>query len=279
MAGEYLKYKVVEGDSLIKIAKMKTDVMDPEDTTDPEKDLVERARKIWKDGKNRELYTEKANMHGKRVNRKLHMGNNRYVDYDDSRWGEGYRAYDDPHQIILYSGEDIWIPLKANEVTEEDRPAENQTVEATEIEYEEREISAEELINGFVPDTCKRYKLKFPVFAVRLEMKDVNEDDVFILTGNLKNENDIIFKKTLTIRDDQIKGDQYVDLHFVGTPKNLEYTLVVEPGPEDTSEQDNAEDADRPRGGEQEESQEGYTVFSGEPYPKEEKKHSDSDGV
>jgi hypothetical protein len=130
------EYNVVEGDSLRKIAQKHG--LDP----------LAGARRIWEYTWEKRGYSDDANMHGKTVHRKLHMGNNRYVNYDHSRWGDpGYKGYNDPHQIILYSGETVWIPPR------------------------EYEISDEELINGFVPDTCKRYKLKFPVFAVRLDLE------------------------------------------------------------------------------------------------------------
>ena len=61
-------------------------------------------------------------------------------------------------------------------------------------------------------------------FKVRLEIDpaDAREaDDKFVLKGAHG------FEKTLTIKDDQVPGDKFVDLHFEGIPRGESLTLEI----------------------------------------------------
>ena len=194
------EYTIEEGDSLTRIAEKHG--LKP--TTD-------WARRIWEDNKNSELYIE-ADMHGKKVKRQLHLGGNHYEPYEHFRYRPGYDGYDDPHRIIVYVGEKIWIP------------------EAKRIRHE---LTDEELIEGFQPEHGKKYELVFPVFeiVVELEEDEYNDGDKFTLCGYDKdNKENIIYKKTLIMKDDAIKKEgAYPRFKFVGTPRKLLYSLECTP--------------------------------------------------
>jgi hypothetical protein len=68
------------------------------------------------------------------------------------------------------------------------------------------------------------------VFKVRLNIdpaKDHADDDAFILFSTDAKGS---YSKTLTIKDDKIKGDAYLDLEFVDLIEGLNYSLKVLPG-------------------------------------------------
>jgi hypothetical protein len=191
-------YKILETDSLTIIA-------DKHGLTP----VKEWARKIWEDEKNLWMHTE-SDRYGKKSTRYLHIGNNKYERYDHSRYQEGYRGYDDPHQIIFYEGEKLWIPAKE------------------ETERIIHEMTDDELINGFVPEFGKKYRLIFPAMKVQLAMEDgtYSEDDKYTLYG-YDNKGELIYKRTLVIKDDAVDNGGIKELIFQATPKCLKYTLDI----------------------------------------------------
>ena len=196
-------YKILETDSLTRIADKHG-----------LKPTIEWARKIWEDDKNKWMHTE-SDRYGKRSTRWLHIGNNKYERYDHSRYMPGYRGYEDPHQIIFYGGEKIWIPKK----DDSDR-----------IRHI---LTDEELLEGFKPEHGKKYELVFPVFIaeVKLEEDKCKDGDKFTLYGYDENDKEnIIYKKTLTMKDDAIKEEgKYPRFKFVATPTKLLYSLECTP--------------------------------------------------
>jgi len=191
-------YKILETDSLTRIADKHG--LSP---------TIEWARKIWEDSKNSWMHTE-SDKYGRKAKRQIHVGNNRYEIYDHSRYGPGYKGYDDPHQIIFYEGEKIWIPER---------------VEGERIRHD---ITDDELINGFRPEHGKRYLLVFPAIKVQLDMKDgtYSEDDKYTLTG-YDDKGELIYKKSLIVKEDSEVKNGIKELVFSATPTCLKYTLEI----------------------------------------------------
>ena len=192
------EYTVEEGDSLIRIAEKHGF-----------KPITDWARKIWEDSKNEGLYVN-ANMHGKKVKRQLHLGSNHYEPYDHFRYGPSYRGYDNPSQIILYAGEKIWIP------------------HAESTDRIIHEMTDDELINGFVPEFGKRYELIFPAMKVKVHtFEDRSSDnDKYTLYG-YDDKGELIYKKSLIVKEDSEDNNGIKELIFNATPKCLKYTLEV----------------------------------------------------
>lgn len=68
------------------------------------------------------------------------------------------------------------------------------------------------------------------VFKVRLSIdpaKDDADDDAYILFSTDQNTS---YSKTLTVKDDKIKGDEYLDLEFSDLIDGLNYSLKILPG-------------------------------------------------
>ena len=191
-------YKILETDSLTRIADKHG--LSP---------TIEWARKIWEDEKNKWMHTE-SDKYGNKSKRQIHVGNNKYAIYDPAKYGPGYRGYEDPHQIIFYAGEKIWIPAK------------------NETEREIHHMSDDELINGFVPEFGKKYRLIFPAIKVQLAMKDerYSEYDKYTLYGH-DAKGELIYERSLVVRDDAVDNDGIKELEFFATPTCLKYTLEV----------------------------------------------------
>ena len=191
-------YKILETDSLKRIADKHG--LSP---------TIEWARKIWEDSNNKWMHTE-SDKYGKKAKRQIHIGNNKYAIYDPSQYKPNYRGYDDPHQIIFYEGEKIWIPKEDST----DR-----------IIYD---ISDDELINGFVPEFGKKYRLIFPAIKVRIHQnkKISSNNDKYTLYG-YDNKGELVYKKTLTVKDDAVDNNGIYELEFNGTPSNLKYNIEV----------------------------------------------------
>jgi len=67
-----------------------------------------------------------------------------------------------------------------------------------------------------------------PVLAIRLGIDPAaaaSRDDTFTLTSS-----DGKYKKTLTVKDDRVDGDEFVDLVFDNLKMSQQYTLEVNPG-------------------------------------------------
>ena len=192
------EYTVVDGDSLTRIAEKHG--LTP---------VTDWARKIWEDSNNTWMHTE-SDKYGKKAKRQIHIGNNKYAVYDPSLYGLGYIGYEDPHQIILYAGEKIWIPK--TELT--DRII--------------HEMTDDDLINGFRPEHGKRYRLIFPAMKVRLEMEagTYSENEKYTLYGH-DDKGELIYKKSLVVKDDGEDNNGIKELVFSATPKCLKYTLEV----------------------------------------------------
>ncbi|MCP4137538.1 MAG: hypothetical protein GY754_41610 [bacterium] len=202
------EYKVVKSDSLTRIAKKHG--MEPTEVW---------ARRIWQDSKNQKLHTD-ADMYGKKVKRQLHLGENKYRAYDhDNDWKQASRAFEDPHQIILYAGEKIWISKPEREL---------------------HELTDDELMNGYVPEQGKKLDLIIPSmeFEIELNEKEYSEDDIYTLYGYKKNnKTTFIYKKTLSAKEDLIEEDeQFPRLKFIGTPRGLLYSLELQLGEAITDE-------------------------------------------
>jgi hypothetical protein len=195
------EYTVVNGDSLVKIAR-----------SHGMSSAVDGARRIWQDKKNESLHSQ-ATMSGRKVNRQIHVGGDKYEKYEHSKFAPGYRGYDKPDQIILYAGEKIWIP---------------------DTERIRHEITDDELLNGFIPEHGKKYELVFPAIRVLFNTENVSyaDDDKYTLYGYDDNEQ-MTFKKTLTVKKDKIQNGDLIQLIFNGTPRKLRYTLEVEPEPDE----------------------------------------------
>ncbi|MCL1864930.1 MAG: hypothetical protein FWF73_03875 [Spirochaetes bacterium] len=161
-------YKILEEDSLARIA-------DKHGLKPP----IEWARKILEDSNNSWMHTE-SDKYGKKVKRQIHIGNHKYAIYDSSKYGPGYRGYEDPHQIIFYAGEKIWIPKEV------------------------------------------------PTMKVRLAMEagTYSEDEKYTLSGYDDN-GELIYRKSLIVKEDAIDNNGIKELIFQATPRNLKYTLEV----------------------------------------------------
>ena len=191
-------YKILETDSLTRIAAKHG--LTP---------TIEWARKIWEDSNNAWMHTE-SDKYGKKAKRQIHIGNNKYAIYDPSKYGPGYRGYEDPHQIIFYEGEKIWIPKEDST----DRII--------------HEMTDDELINGFKPEFGKRYRLIFPAMKVKIGLEDgtYSEDDKYTLYGYDAN-GELIYKRSLIVKDDSIDNNGVKEFEFNATPRNLKYTLEI----------------------------------------------------
>jgi hypothetical protein len=68
------------------------------------------------------------------------------------------------------------------------------------------------------------------VFKVRLQMdpeKAAADEDAFILISTDASSS---YERTLTVANDKIKGDKFIDLEFDDLIKDLDYSLKVLPG-------------------------------------------------
>jgi hypothetical protein len=210
------QYTIIKNDSLTIIAQ-KHGLMP----------IIEQARRIWQDHKNANMYTYGL-MNGRKVRRQLHMGNNKYEGYNHQKFSAGYRGYDDPHQIILYEGEILWIP-----------EVEGQDISSNDNGNILHKVTHNDLISELSLFSHKKYNLVIPYYIVKMPKEEVNESDKFVLIG--KNEKgNILYKETLNMRTDKIENDPYIELHFYATPQNLFYTLDILPGPDDNG---NSQDA------------------------------------
>jgi hypothetical protein len=191
-------YRILETDSLTRIADKHG--LSP---------TIEWARKIWEDSNNTWMHTE-SDKYGKKAKRQIHIGNNKYAIYDPAKYGPTYRGYEDPHQIIFYEGEKIWIPKEDST----DRII--------------HEITDDELINGFRPEHGKRYRLIFPAMKLRIEMETgtYSENDKYTLSGYDEN-GELIYKKSLVVKEKAIDNNGIKELIFQATPKSLKYKLEV----------------------------------------------------
>ena len=193
---ENYNYTVVNGESLVSIAE-KHDLQP----------AIAWARKIWLDEKNASLH-KTGKMNGKNVKRQIHLGNDRYEDYDHSKFAAGYRGYELPNQIILYSGEKLWIP---------------------EVSRILHFVTDEEILKGFTPEYGKKYELIFPAIRVRFdkEYKSYDDGDKYTLSGYDENKREI-YKKTLTVGSDKIEKDGVTQIIFRATPRSLKYAMTAE---------------------------------------------------
>ncbi|MCL1864201.1 MAG: hypothetical protein FWF73_00120 [Spirochaetes bacterium] len=196
-------YKILETDSLTRIA-------DKHGLTPP----IEWARKIWEDEKNKWMHTE-SDKYGKKAKRQIHIGNNKYAIYEPSKFGPGYRGYEDPHQIIFYEGEKIWIPKEDST----DRII--------------HDMSDDELINGFRPEFGKKYRLIFPAMKVIVNTsKEISSDsDKYTLSG-YDDKGELIYKRSLVVKEDGVDNNGIKELEFQATPTCLRYNLEVTYNPD-----------------------------------------------
>ena len=191
-------YKILETDSLTRIAAKHG--LEP---------TIEWARKIWEDENNSWMHTE-SDKYGKKAKRQIHIGNNKYAIYDPSKYGPGYRGYEDPHQIIFYEGEKIWIPKEDST----DRII--------------HEMTDDELINGFRPEFGKRYRLIFPAIKVRVHaIEDISSDDDKYTLYGYDDNRELIYKRSLLVKEDGVDNNGIKELIFQATPKCLKYNLEV----------------------------------------------------
>ena len=77
--------------------------------------------------------------------------------------------------------------------------------------------------------TGRSHIITFPVFVLRIEIDPSDpesENDTYCVfsTDNAK-----AYKKTLKAKENKIPGDNYIDLHFPGVVKDLQYTLEITP--------------------------------------------------
>ncbi|MCP4135194.1 MAG: hypothetical protein GY754_29775 [bacterium] len=187
------------------------------------------ARKIWDNEKNENMHSKAVMPNKREVKRQLHLGGNRYRDYSHKQYKEKEeRDYKRPDQVILYTNEKIWIPGE-EEKKEEEKDASNDLIK--------REITKDEMTNGLSPKPDKKYELIFPSITVRLDM-DINEssvqDDKYTLYGVKIESNNVekqYYKKTLNVTD-AVDNDGISELHFIGTAKNLLYSLELDNGDE-----------------------------------------------
>ncbi|MBN2532393.1 MAG: phage late control D family protein [Spirochaetales bacterium] len=87
-----------------------------------------------------------------------------------------------------------------------------------------------ELDEGTKYPTGKNYTLSFPTIELHLEIDPNNAesiDDKYILFSTDDNK---YFKRTFTVKDDKIPGNEYVDLFFPGIDPQLNYSLKIDPG-------------------------------------------------
>lgn len=237
-------YRIKNHDSLETIARSR--LVNDFGVAHPSDDQVkEEARRIWNDPNNHSKRESQAdresnpinmlprtpnvhfyNMHThcywpwggatKRV-RKYHKGGNVYENYRHGvHFQSGQRCYEHPHQIIFHGGERIWLP---DQITPPEQP------ERECIRYE---ITDNELKNGFTPKPDKDYELIVPVFRLQLEIDEsYTRDDKFTLYST---DDEKYYKQTMTFDDNQSEVEEYLDLHFQGVRRDLNYTLEITTG-------------------------------------------------
>ena len=199
---EYM-YMVVNGDSLVTIAQ--------------KHDMISFIRIIWEHANNSNLHSQAKMEDRKEVARQLHLGRNQYKDYDHSRWNDStYRGSVMPDQIILYAGEQIFIP--------DEKKNENKV---------RRELTDAELHDGFITKPGDEYELILPELNIHINLDlDENEDNVkeevyTLYSNDLKK----TYKKTIKVKEYFEEGNTVIDLRFIGTPRDIKYTLELDPGP------------------------------------------------
>jgi len=134
------------------------------------------------------------------------------LDVDDY-WDNLYKRYYSepwPRQgnLILYIGEKVWIPADS--------------------EYKRREITSNELENGYLAVSSKKEELVFPGLTVNVKINpdedDIDEDKYTLYSIDPNNS----FKKTIKVSEEKIVSGPYVSLRFVGTPQKMKYNLELE---------------------------------------------------
>lgn len=91
-------------------------------------------------------------------------------------------------------------------------------------------VSTDDLKNGLKLDTGKKYKLVLPALRIHLEIDPndtANENDKYTLYSTDAGK---YYKKTMSVKDDKVPGDDTIDLDFPGVRSDLKYTLEVDPG-------------------------------------------------
>ena len=93
-------------------------------------------------------------------------------------------------------------------------------------------LTDEQLKNGAKLQTGRKYTATLPTLIVNLQINpedEAAEDDKYTLYSTDK---DKFYKRTLTVNDDKVDGDNFLELHYYPVRKDLEYTLCIDPGEE-----------------------------------------------
>ncbi|MCP4133863.1 MAG: hypothetical protein GY754_23035, partial [bacterium] len=91
-------------------------------------------------------------------------------------------------------------------------------------------IKDAQLEEGIFIDTFYATEIVFPTLVLRMAFdltEFETEDDKYTLFSTDSNE---YYRNELTCQDDRVEGDEYVDLHFVGVRRDINYSLEVEIG-------------------------------------------------
>jgi hypothetical protein len=129
----------------------------------------------------------------------------------------------------------IWIWHKDKQFFKEvEKKEENKEKEEPDKEWKEHLLTDEEIKSRkWIPDD---YRKNWKVFApaMKLHPIDYQEDDKYTLYGyEPHNKNKIIYEKTVTIKNDEIKeDDKESTLYFLGAPRGLKYKLEIDPAPD-----------------------------------------------
>ena len=93
-------------------------------------------------------------------------------------------------------------------------------------------INDEQLVEGLKLKTGEKCTITLPTLVVKLKIDpedDASEDDTYMLYSTDK---DYYFNKTLTVNDDKVQGDKFIELHYYPVRKDIQYSLCIDPGKE-----------------------------------------------
>ena len=205
-------YTVESGDNLVKIAEKHG--LYPE---------LEWAQKIWESNENGKDH-DKYNLHeegempnGEIVKRQVHIGDNKYNDYNHYNFllHTGI-SWQKPQSIILYSGEKIWIPKDIIKTDDEN--------------VEVIELTDNDLRDGVsIKPGFDEHILIVPAINLRIdrEFEEVFENEKYTLSSS---DYENYYKKTLIIKDDGEDIGGMYQFRLAGIRKDLKYNLEYDPG-------------------------------------------------
>ncbi|MBN2442006.1 MAG: hypothetical protein JXJ04_11685 [Spirochaetales bacterium] len=91
-------------------------------------------------------------------------------------------------------------------------------------------INDNHLTKGLILKTGEKCTLILPTFAVTLQIDPADpsaKDDTYTLYSV---DEECYFNKTLTIEDDQVQGNEFLELHYYPVRTDKKYSLSINPG-------------------------------------------------